>query len=268
MGRLVAQAVAAPLGRSILELGGNNGIIVTPECDMNLASQAILFGSVGTAGQRYTTTRRVIVHESIYQKLIETLVAAYKQINIEDPFEEGVLMGPLIDKKAVAEMQSALKTLTNQGGRTIYGGEILSGGIYEAGTYVSPCICEAKADMSIVSHETFAPILYLISYSTLDEAIEYHNAVPQGLSSANFTNNLREVEMFLGTRGSDCGIANVNIGTSGAEIGGAFGGEKDTGGGRETGSNAWKAYMRGQTTPINWSEEVPLAQGITFDISN
>jgi aldehyde dehydrogenase (NAD+) len=232
---------------------------------MNLACQAILFGAVGTAGQRCTTTRRVIVHESVYQQLAEALTEAYKQIRIGNPLEDGVLMGPLIDQQAVAEMQAALGGLKSQGGSILYGGEVLSGGLYDAGTYVVPSICEAKVDMSIVSEETFAPILYMISYSTLDEAIAYHNAVTQGLSSAIFTRDLSEAEMFLSARGSDCGIANVNIGTSGAEIGGAFGGEKDTGGGREAGSESWKAYMRRQTTTINWSGQLPLAQGIKFN---
>ncbi len=267
MGRHVAQTVAGRLGKTILELGGNNGIIVTPDADLDLAVRAIVFGAVGTAGQRCTTTRRIILHKNIFQDFSETLVKGYQQVKIGDPLEEGVLMGPLINREAAETMQKAMETLKSQGGKVLYGGEVLSGGIYDKGAYVTPCICEASADMEIVKEETFAPILYLIPYEkTIEEAIEYHNAVPQGLSSAIFSQNLREVEMFLSHRGSDCGIANANIGTSGAEIGGAFGGEKETGGGRESGSDAWKAYMRRQTCTINWSKEMPLAQGIVFDI--
>jgi aldehyde dehydrogenase (NAD+) len=266
MGRHVAQAVAARLGRSLLELGGNNGIIVTPNADLDLAVRAIVFGAVGTAGQRCTTTRRVIIHEDRFDELCNALVRTYQQVPIGNPLEESTLMGPLIDREAVAAMQKALDDLKAQRGRVLCGGEVLSGGIFDAGTYVTPCLCEAKADFPIVQDETFAPILYLIRYKTLDEAIEVHNRVPQGLSSAIFSTDLREAETFLSRRGSDCGIANVNIGTSGAEIGGAFGGEKDTGGGRESGSDAWKAYMRRQTCTINWSRELPLAQGIRFDV--
>ena len=265
MGRYVAREVAARLGRSLLELGGNNAIIVTPSADLDLAVRAIVFGAVGTAGQRCTTTRRLIVHKSIFDALASRLCNIYKQIIIGDPLKEGTLMGPLIDRKAVSDMQAALKQLEEQGGKRLYGGEILSGGIYEAGTYVTPCICEADVDMPIVKEETFAPILYLIKYSTLEDSITYHNNVPQGLSSAIFTNDIREAEVFLSHRGSDCGIANLNIGTSGAEIGGAFGGEKETGGGRESGSDAWKAYMRRQTCTLNWSDQLPLAQGISFE---
>ncbi len=265
MGRHVGHAVASRLGRTILELGGNNAIIVTPTADLKLAVRAILFGAVGTAGQRCTTTRRLIVHKDIYKTLSQSLIKAYGQVPIGDPLEEGILMGPLIDNKAVKDMQAALKRLKNQGGRVLCGGETLSGGIYDTGTYVTPCICEAGFNLPVVQEETFAPILYLIQYETLEEAVRYHNAVPQGLSSAIFTNDLRQAEIFLSHRGSDCGIANVNIGTSGAEIGGAFGGEKDTGGGREAGSDAWKAYMRRQTCTINWSGELPLAQGIRFE---
>ena len=265
MGRHVARTVAGRLGRSLLELGGNNAIIVTPSADLDLAVRAIVFGAVGTAGQRCTTTRRLIVHESVYDELASRLANIYKQIIIGDPLKEKTLMGPLIDRKAVSDMQAALKQLEEQGGKRLYGGEILSGGIYEAGTYVTPCICEADVDMPIVKEETFAPILYLIKYSTLEDSIAYHNNVPQGLSSAIFTNDIREAEIFLSHRGSDCGIANVNIGTSGAEIGGAFGGEKETGGGRESGSDAWKAYMRRQTCTLNWSDQLPLAQGISFE---
>ena len=266
MGRHIGEAVKRRLGRTLLELGGNNAIIVTPSADQCLAVRAILFGAVGTAGQRCTSARRVIVHRSIYPALCDTLAKAYRQVSIGNPLEEGTLMGPLIDREAVGSMQAALQKLKQQGGRVLYGGDVLSGGLFDAGTYVTPCLCEAKADLPIVHEETFAPILYLIQYETIDDAISYHNAVPQGLSSAIFTNDLREAERFLSHRGSDCGIANVNIGTSGAEIGGAFGGEKDTGGGRESGSDSWKAYMRRQTCTINWSKELPLAQGINFDV--
>ncbi len=265
MGRHIAQAVAARLGKAILELGGNNAIIVTPSADLELAVRAIVFGAVGTAGQRCTTTRRLIVHADVYDRLTTALIKSYRQISIGDPLAEGILMGPLIDKKATAAMQTALQMLRDQGGNVLYGGEVLSGGLYDAGTYVTPCLCEARADMPVVREETFAPLLYLIKYNTMAEAMAYLNGVPQGLSSAVFTRDLGESEYFLSHRGSDCGIANVNIGTSGAEIGGAFGGEKDTGGGREAGSDAWKAYMRRQTCTINWSDELPLAQGITFD---
>jgi len=266
MGRHIGETVKRRLGRTLLELGGNNAIIVTQSADLDLALRAILFGAVGTAGQRCTSTRRVIVHRSIYLALCDTLVKAYKQVSIGNPLEEGTLMGPLIDREAVGSMQAALRKLAQQDGRVLYGGDVLSGGLFDAGTYVTPCLCEATADLPIVHEETFAPILYLIQYETIDDAISYHNAVPQGLSSGIFTNDLREAERFLSHRGSDCGIANVNIGTSGAEIGGAFGGEKDTGGGRESGSDSWKAYMRRQTCTINWSKELPLAQGINFDV--
>jgi aldehyde dehydrogenase (NAD+) len=266
VGRHVGQVVAARLGKSILELGGNNGVIVTPKADLDLAVRAILFGAVGTAGQRCTTIRRVIAQKEIFTPLTEALVKAYDQVTVGNPLEDGVLMGPLIDRQAVRKMQEALGNLKNQGGRIIYGGQVLSGSPYDAGTYVTPCICEARSDYSIVKEETFAPILYMIPYETIEEAIQVHNDVPQGLSSAIFTNDLRESEFFLSHMGSDCGIANVNIGTSGAEIGGAFGGEKDTGGGRESGSDAWKSYMRRQTTTINWSREMSLAQGIQFGV--
>ena len=266
MGRHIARGVAERLGKTILELGGNNAIIVASSADLELAVRAIVFGAVGTAGQRCTSTRRLIVQEDIYDALVEALIKVYRQIPIGNPLENGVLMGPLIDVDATAAMQRALEELQTQGGQVLYGGEVLSGGIYDAGTYVTPCICEARADFPVVAEETFAPILYLIKYKTIEEAISYQNGVPQGLSSAIFTRDLQESETFLSQRGSDCGIANVNIGTSGAEIGGAFGGEKDTGGGRESGSDAWKAYMRRQTCTVNWSSELPLAQGITFDI--
>ncbi|UCG14507.1 MAG: aldehyde dehydrogenase family protein [Deltaproteobacteria bacterium] len=264
MGRHVGEVVASRLGRSLLELGGNNGVVVTTKADLELAARAILFGAVGTAGQRCTTIRRVIVHKEIFGPLADALIRAYSQVVIGNPLEDGVLMGPLIDRQAVERMQVALESLKKQGGRIIYGGEVLSGGLYDAGTYVTPCICEARNNYPLVQEETFAPILYMIPYQTLEEAIQYHNGVPQGLSSAIFTNDLLESEVFLSHMGSDCGIANVNIGTSGAEIGGAFGGEKDTGGGRESGSDAWKAYMRRQTCTVNWSGEMELAQGIEF----
>jgi aldehyde dehydrogenase (NAD+) len=266
MGRHVGQVVASRLGKSLLELGGNNAVIVSSEADLDLAARAILFGAVGTAGQRCTTIRRVIAHKDVFAPLTEALIRAYKQVVIGNPLEEGVLMGPLIDAEAVENMQKGLAELKNQGGRVLYGGEVLSGGIYDVGTYVTPCICEARNDYPIVQEETFAPTLYMISYENLEEAIQYQNSVPQGLSSAIFTNDLLESERFLSHAGSDCGIANVNIGTSGAEIGGAFGGEKDTGGGRESGSDAWKTYMRRQTCTVNWSGEMPLAQGIEFGV--
>ena len=266
MGRHIGQKVASRLGKSLLELGGNNAVIVSSQAELDLAVRAILFGAVGTAGQRCTTIRRVIVQKEIFHPLTEALIQAYKQVVIGNPLEEGVLMGPLIDARAVEEMQRALEELKSQGGRVLYGGEVLSGGIYDVGTYVTPCICEVRNHYAIVQEETFAPILYVIPYETLEEAIHYQNDVPQGLSSALFTNDLHESEIFLSHMGSDCGIANVNIGTSGAEIGGAFGGEKDTGGGRESGSDAWKTYMRRQTCTINWSREMPLAQGIEFGI--
>lgn len=267
MGRHVGEAVKARLGRTLLELGGNNAVIVTPSADLELAVPAILFGAVGTAGQRCTSTRRVIAFEGIYPALSRALVSAYKQIRIGSPLEKATLMGPLVDRDAVYAMQAALAEAVQQGGRILCGGDVLSGRGFEAGTYVTPCICEASANMKIVHEETFAPILYLIPCHTIEDAIRYHNAVPQGLSSSIFTNNIKEAELFLSQKGSDCGIANVNVGTSGAEIGGAFGGEKETGGGREAGSDAWKFYMRRQTCTINWSKELTLAQGIHFDVS-
>jgi aldehyde dehydrogenase (NAD+) len=264
MGKRVGTVVAERFGRTILELGGNNGIIVTPSADMNLAKRAILFGAVGTAGQRCTTARRVIAHESIKDKLAKSLVSGYEQLQIGDPLLDGTLVGPLIDEGAVKEMISTLRELKEAGGRILTGGERLTGKNYPGGLYVTPCIAEAENDWPVVQRETFAPILYLMTYRDLDEAIAMHNAVPQGLSSAIFTTDLRESERFLSAHGSDCGIANVNIGTSGAEIGGAFGGEKETGGGRESGSDAWKAYMRRQTVTVNYSDNLPLAQGIKF----
>lgn len=261
MGRHVAETVARRLGRTILELGGNNAIIVAEDANLDLAVRAILFGAVGTAGQRCTSTRRIIMHKDIAATLTERLVKAYAQVPIGDPLEEGILMGPLVNESAVDEMMAALDTAKAQGGEILYGGRRLP----EKGpNFVEPTIIKMPEQTPLVCDETFAPILYLMEYETLDEAIAIHNGVPQGLSSAIFTTNLLTAERFLSVAGSDCGIANVNIGTSGAEIGGAFGGEKETGGGRESGSDAWKAYMRRQTNTINWSTELPLAQGIQF----
>ncbi len=266
MGKQVGEIVQKRLGRTLLELGGNNAIIVTPSADLKLATRAILFGAVGTAGQRCTSTRRVFVHESIQQNLTDGLISAYQQVVIGHPLEAKTLMGPLINLAAVENMQKALQQLRKEGGEILYGGEPLRGKNFPGGRYIAPCIAKAQADFKIVQEETFAPILYLISYSKLEEAITQHNAVPQGLSSAIFTNEMREAELFLSNCGSDCGIANVNIGTSGAEIGGAFGGEKETGGGRESGSDAWKIYMRRQTNTINYTDKLPLAQGIKFTV--
>src|SRR6266705_3535806 len=267
MGRHVGEAVTRRLGRTLLELGGNNAVIVAPTANLVLASRAILFGAVGTAGQRCTTTRRLIVHESVRDELTRRLVSAYKQVRIGNPLEPATLMGPLINTKAVEEMQGALATVRKQGGEILYGGERLDGSNYPGGCYVRPCLVAARHDIKLVHEETFAPILYIMPYRTLAQAIAYHNEVPQGLSSAIFTNDLREAEQFLCSRGGDCGIANVNIGTSGAEIGGAFGGEKETGGGRESGSDAWKQYMRRATNTINYGTDLPLAQGVSFDIT-
>jgi aldehyde dehydrogenase (NAD+) len=263
VGRRVAEIVAHRMGRAILELGGNNGIIVTQHADLDLTLPAILFGAVGTAGQRCTSTRRIIMHHSIADELTERLVNAYKQVNIGDPMEPGILMGPLVNINAVEDMMKALEQVKAEGGKILFGGNQLE----EKGTcFVEPTIVKMPSQTSIVHEETFAPILYLMEYKTLEEAIAMHNAVPQGLSSSIFTTNLMEAEMFLSHKGSDCGIANVNIGTSGAEIGGCFGGEKETGGGREAGSEAWKTYMRRQTNTINWGTEIQLAQGIRFDL--
>jgi aldehyde dehydrogenase (NAD+) len=264
MGRRVGEVVAKRFGRTILELGGNNAIIVAPSADLKMAKRGILFGAVGTAGQRCTTTRRIIVHESIKEELVKSLVDAYKQVPIGNPLEAGTLMGPLIDEASLQGMMNAIAEAKKQGGRIRHGGGRVTVKGLAGGCYVTPCIIEAKNDWPIVQHETFAPILYVITYRTLDEAIALQNGVPQGLSSAIFTTDLREAELFLSARGSDCGIANVNIGTSGAEIGGAFGGEKETGGGRESGSDSWKAYMRRQTVTVNYSNALPLAQGIKF----
>jgi len=264
MGRDVGEKVQRRLGRALLELGGNNAIIVAPSADLDLATRAILFGAVGTAGQRCTTTRRVFVHRSLEKELTQRLLAAYRQVAIGHPLEAATLMGPLISLAAVESMQQALRRLREEGGTILYGGRPLTGEKFPGGRYVEPCLAKAGPDLKVVQEETFAPILYLIAYGKLEEAIAWHNAVPQGLSSAIFTNDLREAELFLSSRGSDCGIANVNIGTSGAEIGGAFGGEKETGGGRESGSDAWKNYMRRQTVTVNYSAQLPLAQGIQF----
>jgi aldehyde dehydrogenase (NAD+) len=266
MGKIVGQTVAARLGRTILELGGNNGIIVTPSADMDVVLTSVLFGAVGTCGQRCTSTRRVIIHDSIYDEVTQKLKKAYGQLRIGDPLDQNNHVGPLIDKDAVRAYQNALDKVTEEGGSFLVEGGVLEGAGYESGCYVKPCIAEVKSDFEIVKTETFAPILYVMKYSDLEEAIRMHNEVPQGLSSAIMTTNMRESERFLSHAGSDCGIANVNIGTSGAEIGGAFGGEKETGGGRESGSDSWKAYMRRQTNTINYSTEVPLAQGIKFDL--
>jgi aldehyde dehydrogenase (NAD+) len=264
MGRQVGQIVQKRMGRTLLELGGNNAVIVTPNADLNLAVRGIFFGAVGTAGQRCTSTRRVIVHRSIEKTLRERLIAAYQSLRIGNPLDADNLMGPLITPEAVRSVTKAMRDLVKQGGRIVHGGEVLSGPAYKGGCYMRPCIATAKSKLPIVKQETFGPLLYLISYDKFDDAIAMHNDVPQGLSSAIFTNDLREAEQFLSVTGSDCGIANVNAGTSGAEIGGAFGGEKETGGGRESGSDAWKNYMRRQTNTINYSSELPLAQGIQF----
>lgn len=266
VGKMVGAAVAERFGKSILELGGNNAIIVTANADLDMVLTGAVFGAVGTAGQRCTTTRRLIVHESIYDKVINTLKLAYAQLKIGDPLEKSNHVGPLIDKNAVENYLKAIETAKSQGGNILVEGGKLQGENYESGCYVKPCIIEAGNDMEIVQTETFAPILYVMKYTSIEEAIQKQNNVPQGLSSSIFTNNMREMELFLSAEGSDCGIANVNIGTSGAEIGGAFGGEKETGGGRESGSDAWKAYMRRQTNTINYSSQLPLAQGIKFTI--
>lgn len=266
MGKKVGEAVGRRLGKTILELGGNNAIILTPHADLKLAIPGIVFGAVGTCGQRCTSTRRIIIHESIYDEVKATLKKAYGQLRIGDPLDAQNHVGPLIDKDAVGLYLKALESVKNQGGNFVVEGGLLSGDGYESGCYVKPAIAEAKNEWEIVQEETFAPILYLLKYSEFDEAIAIQNGVKQGLSSAIMTTNMRESEIFLSHRGSDCGIANVNIGTSGAEIGGAFGGEKETGGGRESGSDAWKAYMRRQTNTINWSTSLPLAQGIKFDL--
>ena len=264
MGRHVSEVVSKRFGKSILELGGNNCIIIDETSDMNLVVPAVVFGAVGTAGQRCTSTRRLIVHESIYENLVEQLIDAYKQVKIGDPLEKGTLMGPLVNQSAVDDFADAIQKALEQGGEIVFGGKQY----LENTNYVLPTIIKAENNFSIVQEETFSSILYIMTYKTLDEAIQMHNDVPQGLSSAMFTQSVKNSELFLSSLGSDCGIANINIGTSGAEIGGAFGGEKETGGGRESGSDSWKQYMRRQTNTINWSDELPLAQGIKFNLEN
>ena len=264
MGRHVNKTVSERFGKTILELGGNNAIVIDESAEMELAIPAVVFGAVGTAGQRCTSTRRLIIHESIYDSFLEKLINAYKQVKIGDPLDNSTLMGPLVNEQAVDNYLNAIETATDSGGKVIFGGKILS----SDGYYVKPTIISAQNHWEIVQEETFAPILYVMKYSSIDEAISIHNDVPQGLSSSMFTTNIRNAERFLSNRGSDCGIANVNIGTSGAEIGGAFGGEKETGGGRESGSDSWKQYMRRQTNTINWSKDLPLAQGIEFNLDN
>lgn len=266
MGKAVGATVGARLGKALLELGGNNAIIISQHADLDIAIRGAIFGAVGTAGQRCTTTRRLIIHEDVYETVKNKLVNAYQQLKIGNPLDEKNHVGPLIDKEAVRLYQEAIEACKKEGGRFVVEGGVLGGKGYESGCYVKPCIAEAQPHYAIVQHETFAPILYLLKYATIEEAIAIQNGVPQGLSSSIMTLNLREAELFLSHAGSDCGIANVNIGTSGAEIGGAFGGEKETGGGRESGSDAWKAYMRRQTNTINYSTQLPLAQGIKFDI--
>jgi aldehyde dehydrogenase (NAD+) len=260
VGRRVAAAVGQRLGRTLLELSGNNAVIVDQTADLDMAVRAIVFGAVGTAGQRCTTTRRLFIHESRYEELVGRLVKAYAQVQIGNPLEKDVLMGPLIDPIAVECYRAALDEIKKEGGEVLYGGQVLS----RPGYFVEPTIVRAKNEWPIVQRETFAPILYAMPFQTIDEAITLQNNVPQGLSSAMFSSDIRHGEQFLSAAGSDCGIANLNIGTSGAEIGGAFGGEKDTGGGREAGSDSWKAYMRRQTNTVNWGRDLPLAQGIKF----
>lgn len=265
MGKIVGAAVASRMGKSLLELGGNNAIIITENAELNIAIVAVVFGAVGTAGQRCTSTRRVIIHDSMYEEVKKRLVKAYGQLRIGNPLDENNHVGPLIDQKAVIAYVSAAHEVKEEGGKMLVEEEILEGKGFESECYVKPCIAEVEPHFKIVKHETFAPILYIMKYKTLEEAIQIQNNVPQGLSSSIFTLNMQEAEQFLSVNGSDCGIANVNIGTSGAEIGGAFGGEKETGGGRESGSDAWKAYMRRQTNTINYGTQLPLAQGIKFD---
>lgn len=266
MGKAVGVAVASRFGKSLLELGGNNAIIVSEQADLNIALRAAIFGAVGTAGQRCTTTRRLIIHENIYDAFKKKLSTAYKQLVIGDPLDEGTHVGPLIDTDAVAAYLDTIKEVKKAGGKQVVAGGVLEGKGYGSGCYVRPCVFEVQNEWPIVQHETFAPILYLMKYNKLEDAIAMQNNVPQGLSSSIMTLNMREAELFLSQKGSDCGIANVNIGTSGAEIGGAFGGEKETGGGRESGSDSWKAYMRRQTNTTNWSDQLPLAQGIKFTV--
>jgi aldehyde dehydrogenase (NAD+) len=264
VGKHVGAVVAERFGRSILELGGNNALIVMDDADLDMALRAVLFGAVGTTGQRCTSTRRLLLHKNIAGKFTERLIAAYKQIRIGDPLDAKTVMGPMVDQGAVHDMQRALEMIKEQGGEVVYGGKVLSGKEFPGGCYVEPCLVKAKKDLPMTREETFAPVLYMIEFGDLDEAIHIQNDVPQGLSSAIFTDSVRSAQRFISEQGSDCGIANVNIGTSRAEIGGAFGGEKETGGGREAGSDVWKCYMRRQTQTINWSKDLPLAQGIQF----
>jgi aldehyde dehydrogenase (NAD+) len=266
MGKALAATVAARLGRSLLELGGNNAIIISQHADLNIALRAAVFGAVGTAGQRCTTTRRLIIHEEVYDAMKKKLIAAYKQLKIGNPLDQNNHVGPLIDLDAVNNYLNAVKEIKKAGAKELVPAAVLKGKGYESGCYVKPCVYEAQNNWPIVQHETFAPILYIMKYKDLNEAINMQNAVPQGLSSSLMTLNMREAEQYLSHKGSDCGIANINIGTSGAEIGGAFGGEKETGGGRESGSDSWRAYMRRQTNTINWSDNLPLAQGIKFNV--
>jgi aldehyde dehydrogenase (NAD+) len=264
MGLNVAKAVHGRLGRSIMELGGNNALIVAPTADLDMATNSIFFGAVGTAGQRCTSTRRIIAHESIADEVRNRLLAAYKSVNIGNPLERETLMGPLIDQASLENVQRSIARVKSEGGEVLYGGEKLDGEKFPGGCYMKPCLATARPDFEIVQEETFGPLAYFMTYRDFDEALAIHNGVAQGLSSSIFTNDMREAEKFLSAAGSDCGIANVNTGTSGAEIGGAFGGEKNTGGGRESRSDAWKSYMRRQTNTINFSRELPLAQGIQF----
>jgi aldehyde dehydrogenase (NAD+) len=267
VGKRVASIVGQRLGKTILELGGNNAVIISEHADLDMTLQSVVFGAVGTCGQRCTSTRRLIVQEKVYETVKERLISAYSSITdrIGNPLDKSTLIGPLVDEHSVANFKKALVEVQHEGGKILFGGQVLNGGNYSSGNYVVPAIVEAENHYKMVQEETFAPIIYLIKYKTIEEAIELNNGVPQGLSSCIFTENLVESEKFLSETGSDCGIANVNLGTSGAEIGGAFGGEKDTGGGRESGSDAWKAYMRRQTNTINFSGQTALAQGITFD---
>ena len=268
MGIQIAQSLSKRLGRSILELGGNNAVIIAEDADIDMALRAVLFGAIGTAGQRCTSTRRVIIHKSVKEKFVHALINAYKQIKIGNPLDESVNMGPVADGSAIKDMLASIEKLKNEGGKVLYGGELIQVPKLEGGFYITPAIAEAKNEMKIVKDETFAPLLYIIEYENFEDAVLMNNDVPQGLSSTLFTNSVRYSEMWLSHIGSDCGIANVNIGTSGAEIGGAFGGEKETGWGRESGSDSWKQYMRRQTNTINWGTDLPLAQGIKFDLTN
>lgn len=267
MGKIVAQRVASRLGKTILELGGNNAIIITPSADLKIVITGVVFGAIGTAGQRCTSTRRLIIHESIYTRVIAALVKSYAQIKIGNPLDPQNHIGPLIDEDAVKKYQATIEEIQKQGGKILTPHGVPKGKAFKKGHYVLPCIAEVYKSMQIVQHETFAPILYVMKYTSIEEAMDIQNAVPQGLSSAIMSNDFKEIEFFTSANGSDCGIANVNIGTSGAEIGGAFGGEKETGGGRESGSDSWKAYMRRQTVTINYSKDLPLAQGIKFEIN-